>query len=190
MDTPFSKTLAMAGSLEGPETPISTDSTVRPSFSLAVRPTVPLVSSMHLVCSTGPAIWTLESFLSSSPAAGEECHLVQMACQQSTSKECMLGRAFHLTRVSSLACRSDSSCTPQLRCSCVMQASVDPLALTSSSVLEWMEGQGRPVTVSDAAKGLSLPSSLGRQLRSLFAELHSEAEIYETGVGTGMFQVL
>ena len=40
MDTPFSKTLAMAGSLEGPETPISTDSTVRPSFSLAVCPTV------------------------------------------------------------------------------------------------------------------------------------------------------
>ena len=72
----------------------------------------------------------------------------------------------------------------------MLKASVDLLALTSSSVLEWMEGQGRPVTVSDAAKGLSLPSSLGRQLRSLFAELHSEAEIYETGVGTGMFQVL
>ena len=102
----------------------------------------------------------------------------------------MLGRFFHLARVSNLACGSDSSCMPQLSCSYVLQASVDPLALTSSSVLEWMEGQGRPVTVSDAAKGLSLPSSLGRQLRSLFAELHSEAEIYETGVGTGMFQVL
>ena len=63
-------------------------------------------------------------------------------------------------------------------------------ALTPSKVLEWMEGQGGAVTISDVAKGLSLPSSLGRQLRSLFADMHAEAEIYETGIGTGLYQVL
>ncbi len=53
-----------------------------------------------------------------------------------------------------------------------------------------MEEQGCAVTIADVAKGLSLPSSMGRQLRSLFGEMHAEAEIYETGVGTGLYQVL
>jgi len=71
----------------------------------------------------------------------------------------------------------------------VLQASVD-LSLTTDKVVEWMEEQGCAVTIADVAKGLSLPSSMGRQLRSLFGEMHAEAEIYETGVGTGLYQVL
>ena len=69
------------------------------------------------------------------------------------------------------------------------QASVE-VSLTPSKVLEWMEGQGCAVTILDVAKGLSLPSSMGRQLRSLLADMHAEAEIYETGIGTGLYQVL
>ena len=53
-----------------------------------------------------------------------------------------------------------------------------------------MEGQGCAVTVADVANGLSLPSHAGLQLRSFFADMHAEAEIYETGVGTGLYQVL
>ena len=64
------------------------------------------------------------------------------------------------------------------------------IPLTASKVLEWMEGQGCAVTISDVAKGLSLPSGTGLQLRSVFADMHAEAEIYETGIGTGLFQVL
>lgn len=71
-----------------------------------------------------------------------------------------------------------------------MQASADALALSASRVLEWMEGQGCAVTVADVANGLSLPSHAGLQLRSFFADMHAEAEIYETGVGTGLYQVL
>ena len=70
-----------------------------------------------------------------------------------------------------------------------MQASVDG-SLTSSKVMEWMEEQGGARTISDVARGLNLPSSLGRQLRGLFADMHAEAEIYETGIGTGLYQVL
>ena len=69
------------------------------------------------------------------------------------------------------------------------QASVE-VSLTPSKVLEWMEGQGCAVTVADVANGLSLPSHAGLQLRSFFADMHAEAEIYETGVGTGLYQVL
>jgi hypothetical protein len=71
----------------------------------------------------------------------------------------------------------------------LMQAPVD-VSLTASKVLEWMEAQNCTMTISDVAKGLSLPSSVGRQLRSLFADMHAEAEIYETGIGTGLYQVL
>ena len=71
----------------------------------------------------------------------------------------------------------------------LMQASMDH-SLTVSKVLEWMEAQKCAVTISDVAKGLGLPSSVGRQLRSLFADMHAEAEIYETGIGTGLYQVL
>lgn len=71
----------------------------------------------------------------------------------------------------------------------LMQASVVG-SLTSSKVLEFMEGQGVALTISDVAKGLNLPSSRGRQLRNLFADMHAEAEIYETGIGTGCYQVL
>ena len=40
LETPFSKTLAMAGSLEGPETPNSVDSTVR---CLPAQPPLPVL---------------------------------------------------------------------------------------------------------------------------------------------------
>ena len=109
MDTPFRDTLAMAGSLEGPETPISTDSTVRPSSSLT------MLSSAHWSAGCILYIPSVPGYVHRDPAHPQ--HLPQVSTLSNIPeglsvapcKECMLGRFVHLMRVSNLACGSDLS---------------------------------------------------------------------------------
>ena len=104
MDTPFSKTLAMAGSLEGPETPISTDSTVRPSSSLTVLPSVHRSAGRILSVPWAPQCVHPNPSCPQHLLQVKNHALNQVALQIPPYRECMLDAFVHLMRVSTLAC--------------------------------------------------------------------------------------
>lgn len=67
----------------------------------------------------------------------------------------------------------------------------DALTVDESQILGWMQSQDKPVTAAAVAAGLGMEGqgSVAGIERAL-SQLQAEFEIYETGIGTGLFQVL
>jgi hypothetical protein len=57
-------------------------------------------------------------------------------------------------------------------------------------LLAWMRAQKRAVSFDDLAAGLGMAGAQAAPLKRAMDGLLSDFEIYETGVSTGLFQVL
>ncbi len=73
---------------------------------------------------------------------------------------------------------------------CAVQGTQQGVSVDQEQLLAWMRGQKRPVSVDDVAAGLGVAGAHAAGLKRAMDGLLSEFEIYETGVCTGLFQVL
>ncbi len=73
---------------------------------------------------------------------------------------------------------------------CLIQVKRLQLPLREDAVLEWLGARDGAASLADIAAGLGLGPGDDAQLLATIRSLQEAAEVYETGISTGLFRLL